>query len=127
MNMMSGNNGSDPAVLKLWLGADLPLFIEADGSPEEMEKALAFVVLKAAPIGIEPASEAPIMATFDVGALTTQDSMTGWPASLDRAAQSGLIAGTSYAGQVLIELAGASGFYTELFWIKVHAPLKVRP
>jgi zona occludens toxin (predicted ATPase) len=125
MNMMTGSGQSDPTVLKLWLGADLPVFIESDDAVQAAT-ATPFVVLKKAPVGIGPAATAPIAATFDVGALTTQDGMTGWPASLNRAAQSDLEAGTTYAGQVLIELSGGAGFYTELFWIKVHAPLMVR-
>jgi hypothetical protein len=126
MNMMAGGNQSDDSMLAHWLGAELPVFIETDDALEAAD-ATPYLVLKEAPVGIEPNEDAPVVATFDVGALGAQDGLSGWPATLDRDGQAQLQPGKTYAGQVLIELAGGAGFYTELFWIKVRAPLKVRP
>lgn len=126
MNMMAQGGQGDDGPLVHWLGADLPVFIETDDALEAAD-ATPYLVLKEAPVGIEPNDNAPVSATFDVGPLGTQDGLVGWPATLDRDGQTLLQAGKTYAGQVLIELAGGAGFYTDLFWIKVRAPLKVRP
>ena len=124
MSALSGGQlNSEPAIL--WLGADLEIFVETDDAIEAIG-ATPYVVLKAAPIGIEPRAEAAVAATFSSDPLSTQNGRTGWACSLGPAAQSGLVAGATYAGQVLIELAGGAGFYTDLFWLKAKAPLRTR-
>jgi hypothetical protein len=125
MNMMAARPSDGTPCFELWLGADLELFVETD-DPAEAATSNVYVVLKQSPFGTLPSAESPVAATFQVETLATNNGLTGWHCSLAPAEQSGLVAGATYAGQVLVELVGGVGFYTELFWLKAKAPLRAR-